>query len=230
MKSLQATRFLAAGALAAGSRHCSPRESRSRERTRTRSRASCSSSCAARWMGSPRYRRTAIRTMRAAARSGVARSGHAGGVLPLSDPFGLHPSWRFCTSRLTARELVVFHAVASPYRERSHFDGQDVLENGTVRPHAVQTGWLNRALAAHACRPLPNGEGCCAGPERAARHARPAAVTSWSPSKLAALDDDTLQRITDLYASDPLLAKRLADALAADEIAASTAGWATRRR
>ena len=46
----------------------------------------------------------------------------------------------------------------------------------------------------------------------------PAAVTSWSPSKLAALDDDTLQRITDLYASDPLLAKRLADALAADEI------------
>ena len=47
----------------------------------------------------------------------------------------------------------------------------------------------------------------------------PAAVTSWSPSKLAALDDDTLERITDLYSGDPLLAKRLADALAADAIA-----------
>jgi uncharacterized protein (DUF1501 family) len=49
----------------------------------------------------------------------------------------------------------------------------------------------------------------------------PAAVTSWSPSKLAALDEDTLERITDLYAGDPLLAARLADALAADAIADS---------
>ena len=48
----------------------------------------------------------------------------------------------------------------------------------------------------------------------------PAAVTSWSPSKLAALDEDTLARITDLYAQDPLLATRLADALAANAIAA----------
>jgi uncharacterized protein (DUF1501 family) len=44
-------------------------------------------------------------------------------------------------------------------------------------------------------------------------------VTSWSPSKLPALDEDTLERITDLYAGDPLLASRLADALAADAIA-----------
>ena len=49
----------------------------------------------------------------------------------------------------------------------------------------------------------------------------PAAVTSWSPSKLAALDEDTLERITDLYSGDPLLAARLADALAADAIADS---------
>jgi uncharacterized protein (DUF1501 family) len=52
----------------------------------------------------------------------------------------------------------------------------------------------------------------------------PAAVTSWSPSKLAALDDDTLQRITDLYAADPLLSARLADAIAADAIAGSEGG------
>ena len=44
----------------------------------------------------------------------------------------------------------------------------------------------------------------------------PAEVTSWSPSKMSALDEDTLARITDLYASDPLLSVRLADALAAD--------------
>ncbi len=50
----------------------------------------------------------------------------------------------------------------------------------------------------------------------------PATVASWSPSKLAALDEDTLERITDLYARDPLLSKRLADALAANAIAAES--------
>jgi uncharacterized protein (DUF1501 family) len=135
---------------------------------------------------------------------------------------GLHPSCAFLQDCYTSRELVVFHAVASPYRERSHFDGQDVLENGNVRPHAVQTGWLNRALAS---MPAPHGpereRGVALGQNIPLVMRGPAAVTSWSPSKLAALDDDTLQRIADLYASDPLLAKRLADALAADEIAVS---------
>jgi len=153
--------------------------------------------------------------------------GSAGGVLPLSNPFGLHPSCQFLHECFTARELVVFHAISSPYRERSHFDGQDVLENGTVRPHAVQTGWLNRALAAMPVRGGAERErGVALGQNVPLVMRGPAAVTSWSPSKLAALDDDTLQRITDLYASDPLLAKRLADALAADEIAASSQAMA----
>ena len=51
----------------------------------------------------------------------------------------------------------------------------------------------------------------------------PSEVASWSPSRLAALDGDTLQRVADLYAHDPLLARRLADALAADEIVAQQA-------
>ncbi len=149
--------------------------------------------------------------------------GSPGGVLPLTNPFGLHPSCAFLHECFAARELVVFHAVASPYRERSHFDGQDVLENGNVRPHAVQTGWLNRALAAMPAAGRGARErGVALGQNVPLVMRGPAAVTSWSPSKLAALDDDTLQRITDLYAADPLLARRLADALAADEIASSS--------
>jgi uncharacterized protein (DUF1501 family) len=150
--------------------------------------------------------------------------GTPGGVLPLSGGLvGLHPSFAFLHESFEARELVVFHAVASPYRERSHFDGQDVLENGTVRAHAVQTGWLNRALSS-----LPAKHerelGVALGQNVPLVMRGPAAVTSWSPSKLAALDEDTLQRITDLYASDPLLSTRLADALAADAIAGSEGG------
>jgi uncharacterized protein (DUF1501 family) len=150
--------------------------------------------------------------------------GTPGGALPLNGFFGLHPSLGFLHDSYTSRELLVFHAIASPYRDRSHFDGQDVLENGGLQPHAVQTGWLNRGLAS---LQAGNGKdlGVALGQNFPLVMRGPASVTSWSPSKLAALDDDTLERITDLYAGDPLLASRLADALSADAIAnASTAG------
>lgn len=142
------------------------------------------------------------------------------GVLPLNNLFGLHPSLAFLKESFTTRELVVFHAIASPYRERSHFDGQDVLESGNIRPHAAQSGWLNRALAAKPPTRAGNKElGVALGQNIPLVMRGPAEVTSWSPSKLAALDEDTLQRIADLYAGDPVLARRLADAQAADAIA-----------
>jgi uncharacterized protein (DUF1501 family) len=145
------------------------------------------------------------------------------GALPLDGFFALHPSLRFLHQSFQARELIVFHAVASPYRERSHFDGQDCLENGGVRAHAAQTGWLNRALAAQPRRAAREA-GVALGQNVPLLMRGPAAVTSWSPSRLPALDEDTLSRITDLYAGDKLLSLRLADALAADAIASEDRG------
>jgi uncharacterized protein (DUF1501 family) len=145
--------------------------------------------------------------------------GSNGGALKLDNTFGLHPSLAFMGESYQASELIVFHAIASPYRERSHFDGQDVLENGYTRPHAVQTGWLNRALAALPADRSRKEMGVALGQNVPLVMRGAAPVASWSPSRLAALDDDTLARITDLYAKDPLLSKRLADALAADAIA-----------
>ena len=146
----------------------------------------------------------------------VGAPGSAGGALRLDGLFGLHPSLAFLNESFAARELIVFHAMASPYRERSHFDGQDVLENGCARAHAVQTGWINRALAAlPADRSVRRGElGIALGQNVPLVMRGPAPVASWSPSHLAALDEDTLQRITDLYSTDPILSQRLADALA----------------
>ena len=146
----------------------------------------------------------------------------ANSVRQLNGTFGLHPSLSFLSESYGAHELIVFHAIASPYRERSHFDGQDVLESGLLRPHASQSGWLNRALGSIAGRASGKELGVALGQNIPLVMRGPAAVTSWSPSKLAALDDDTLQRITDLYSGDPLLATRLADALAADAIAGSS--------
>ncbi|HZC87484.1 MAG TPA: DUF1501 domain-containing protein [Steroidobacteraceae bacterium] len=151
--------------------------------------------------------------------------GESGGALPLGGFFGLHPSLAFLQQCYAARELIVLHALASPYRERSHFDGQDVLENGSPRPHALQTGWLNRALGS-ARRPAAREAGVALGQSVPLVMRGPAAVTSWSRSKLTGLDDDTLARITDLYAGDALLATRLADALAADAMAVGEGGEA----
>jgi len=150
----------------------------------------------------------------------LARPGTAGGALALDGFFGLHPSLAFMQQSYAARELIVFHAVASPYRDRSHFDGQNVLETGYPEPHAVQTGWLNRALAAIPARLAPENErGISIAPTAPLVMRGPAAVTSWSPSRLAPLGDDTLQRITDLYSHDALLRQKLAEALAAEAIA-----------
>ena len=148
----------------------------------------------------------------------LPHAGAEGGVLALDGTFGLHPSLSFLSESWQAQQLTVLHAVATPYRERSHFDGQDVLESGHLRPHAAQTGWLNRALVQ-----LPGSRqrdvGIALGANIPLLMRGPAAVASWSPSKLAQLDDDTLQRIGDLYASDGLLSRRLADALSTDAIA-----------
>ena len=52
-----------------------------------------------------------------------------------------------------AREALFVHAVASPYRDRSHFDGQNILETGGNAAYALRDGWMNRLLGL-----LPGGE------------------------------------------------------------------------
>jgi len=152
----------------------------------------------------------------------IAAPAQVDGALPLDATFGLHPALKFMHESYLANELLVLHAVASPYRERSHFDGQDVLENGTTLAHSTQSGWLNRALGALPKNAVHGREaGVALGQNIPLMMRGPASVASWSPSVLPNLNEDTLQRIADRYASDPLLGSRLADALATDAIAAA---------
>ena len=94
-----------------------------------------------------------------------------GAALPLDGPFGLHPALSFLHRSYAAKELAVLHAVASPYRERSHFDAQNVLESGDLRPHGSTSGWINRALTALPAGKIARG-GRGARRQCAARHAR----------------------------------------------------------
>ena len=68
-------------------------------------------------------------------------------ALPLDNFFALNPAMPNLHRMYKAGQASIVHAVASPYRERSHFDGQDVLESGFTKPGATDSGWLNRALA-----------------------------------------------------------------------------------
>ena len=148
----------------------------------------------------------------------VPPPGAAGGALKLDNLFALHPSLAFMHECFGNGELAVLHAAATPYRERSHFDGQDVLESGVSLPHASDSGWLNRALALKISQSGRLGLALGANVPLVMRGQ--AEVASWAPSKLAGLSEDTLQRVADLYANDPMLSQSLADAVSSDAIAA----------
>src|SRR6202000_3118437 len=103
--------------------------------------------------------------------------------------FALHPSMPEFARMYREQHAAVVHAVAPPYRARSHFDGQDVLESGFAGPGRVQSGWLNRALEA-----LPKGERVMSGLASGATTPlvlRGAARTvGWAPSSLPQADED----------------------------------------
>ena len=151
----------------------------------------------------------------------IARTGE-GAALPLTADFGLHPALSFLHSSYSAKELAVLHAVATPYRERSHFDAQNVLESGDNRPYGTTSGWINRALTTLPADPSREA-GVALGANVPLAMRGPAEVASWSPTRLESVDESTLARITDLYARDPLLSRRLADALESDAIATAMA-------
>lgn len=137
------------------------------------------------------------------------------GPTPLHDldgMFGLHPALANMKTMYDAKELIVFQNICSPYRDRSHFDGQNVLETGATKPHAISDGWLNRALA-----PMGMGDGAHAmavAQTPPLLLTGPARTTSWMPASMRTPDAAFLARVKLLYAKDTALSQSLDDALA----------------
>ena len=134
-------------------------------------------------------------------------------ALPLNSTFALNPAMPNLHRLYRSGQAAIVHAVATPYRERSHFDGQDVLESGLVKPGASDSGWLNRALTTlePAGRANPKGgEACAVGPVTPLVVRGSAPVLSWTPPRLPPASDDTMMRLLDLYNhTDPALARVL---------------------
>jgi uncharacterized protein (DUF1501 family) len=159
-----------------------------------------------------------------AMRAGLALSddGGADSVLDLDGRFGLHPKLAELKTWYDKGELLVVHAAATPYRERSHFDGQDLLENGTTQPHAGNSGWLNRALGV-----LGGGDrrlGLALGPDVPLALRGKVDVASWAPDNLPAVGPDFLDLVQAMYAKQPVLADTLRQAISADAMADQAIG------
>jgi uncharacterized protein (DUF1501 family) len=123
-------------------------------------------------------------------------------ALKLDEFFALNPAMPNLHRMFEAKEAILVHASATPYRERSHFDGQDLLESGLPAPGPSESGWLNRALTglAPAGRVNPGGSKLFAvGPVTPLVVRGPAPVLSWSPQRVMPASADTVQRLLSLY-------------------------------
>ncbi len=139
----------------------------------------------------------------------IAPPGDPLGALDLDGFFGLHPALPLLHDRWAAKELLVVQATASAYRERSHFDGQNVLENGGDQPSGSASGWLNRTLGSLAGRGI---DGLALGQNVPLILRGPVPVGSWAPSRLPEVEPELIQRLRDLYSNDNTLAARLDEA------------------
>jgi len=134
-------------------------------------------------------------------------------ALALSDGFGLHPSLAGLHALHAAGQMRWAPAVAIPARIRSHFDAQDVLENGGEGLRQATDGWLNRALA------VTGGTGLSIGPQTPLILRGMAPTSSWAPGGQVEGGDRIASLLQDLYVDDPMLATNLARGLETEAMA-----------
>ena len=137
------------------------------------------------------------------------------GAPRLDSMFALHPAMATTLGLYRQGQALFAHAVASPYRDRSHFDGQNVLETGGTGPYQLRDGWMNRMLSL-----IPSGEARAIAVTATVPMALrgPHEVASYAPSALPQASDDLLQRVSMLYQGDSQLHGLWSEALSTREL------------
>lgn len=137
----------------------------------------------------------------------------------LDGTFRLHPSLANVGKLYGQGDALVGHALATSYRDRSHFDAQNLLETGGTRAFELRDGFLNRFLGL-----MPQKD----FPALALAPAIPVAlrgshqVSSYAPSKMPDASADLLNRVEGLYQPDPALAKIWQSAMTTHSAAAGS--------
>lgn len=148
-------------------------------------------------------------------------TGSYGQTFSLDAFFGLNDALPGLYGLFTSGEALIVHAAATAYRDRSHFDGQDVLETGMTGPRMTDTGWMNRLAAA-----MPKGDGVRPISGLAATPTVPlilrgaAPTLTWTPPDFKPAGSDTSARLLDLYThTDQNLARVLQAGITTDMLA-----------
>ena len=136
----------------------------------------------------------------------------------LDDFYGLHPAMKTSFEWYQNKQMAMVHACATAYRERSHFDGQKVLENGTDNP-LHRDGWLNRLLQLDA---KSKGLAIDSGLPLIVQGEK--AVSSWYPNNLQAKDSQ-VELLEALFQSDEKLASNFEEALKIEMMSNRNRPW-----
>ncbi len=138
--------------------------------------------------------------------------GQNDGMYDLGGFFGLNPALPNVYAMYQAGEVLPVHAVAGPYRTRSHFEAQDLLQLGTENT-GITSGWLNRVLAELPARNSPTELGLSVGIGTPLLLQGPVRVGSYAPDHFATPSPDLYARIAALNAADPLTGPSIANGL-----------------
>lgn len=157
----------------------------------------------------------------------IAAPGEANGALALSEGFGLHPALAGLHDLYGQGQMRFAPAVALPVRIRSHFDAQDVLENGGEGLRQQSDGWLNRAIVAAGGTSL---KGLSIGAQTPLILRGEAPVSSWAPGGLVRDGDRIASLLQDLYVEDSMLGQNLARGLATEQLVGMDGGDQRLRR
>ncbi len=133
-------------------------------------------------------------------------------LLRLDSFFGLHPSLKNCHQWYENKELSFVHACSTAYRERSHFDGQKILENGTSDPYNKE-GWLNRLLSLSS----EKYDGIAIDSGLPLIMQGESSVASWYPNRLKTRDKQT-ELLEELFQSDQMLSANFESVMKIDEL------------
>jgi len=150
-----------------------------------------------------------------------------GGSLDLDGQFGLNRALSPIYPIFRQGELLFMHAVGAQHHTRSHFDAQDLLENGTARPHGTDIGWLNRVLDVVTPRDVKRG--LALGHTVPLLIRGPTPVRTWSPGFLPKVEEDFLDRLSMLYSHDELFRNAFTEGRESADIAGMTNPKAARK-
>ena len=167
-------------------------------------------------VGDPSYR---------SARGKLAYS--ASDLTRLDDIFGLAPGLSPLAESYRVGELLPVQGLAIPYRTRSHFDAQSILETGLNQPVGSATGWLNRTLEVLGGA---TSQGIAVGGPLPLSMQGRVPVATWAPSALREGNDAFIEDLAQLYNMDPVLADPFTAALTLQEQAMTMGTDSSSRR